>query len=98
LPDGQTLRLEVLDFDLAGTLEPFGFGDLRVLRGRADWPRMTLRYTLQSDGRTLKAGHAQLSDMNYRFDLRGYELRQGELGYEKRMVLQWFDQNFAAPH
>ena len=53
LPDGQTLTIAVLDLDLAGSLRPTPTGELRVLRGGADWPSMSLRYTLQADGRTL---------------------------------------------
>ena len=101
LPDGQTLSLDVLDVDLAGEVEPlrWGWSDLRVLRGGADGPHMTLRYTLQAAGHTLKTGQAQLSDMNYLFASRGYPVRQsGALPYETRMLRQWFDENFAAPH
>jgi hypothetical protein len=101
LPDGQVLRLEILDVDLAGEIEPlrWSWNDLRVLRGGVDSPHMTVRYTLLADGRTLKAGQAQLSDMNYLFAARGYALRQsGALPYETRMLKQWFDENFAAPH
>ncbi len=100
LPDGQTLSLEIHDVDLAGEVEPlrWSWHDLRVLRGGVDSPRMTVRYTLRADGRTLKAGQAQLSDMNYLFAARGYPLRQsGTLPYETRMLRQWFDENFAAP-
>jgi hypothetical protein len=97
LPDGQTLKLDITDIDLAGEIEPLGWNELRVLRGRADWPHLKLRYTLAEGGRTLKAGDAQLADMSYLFELRGYQSAQGELGYEKRMVRKWFDQTFITP-
>lgn len=99
LPAGQTLRLEVTDLDLAGNIEPFGWrrmDDVRVLRGGADWPHLNLRYTLQAEGRTLKAGDAHLSDLSYMYALRGRDLGQGDLAYEKRMVRRWFDETFAA--
>ena len=94
LPDGQVLRLEVTDLDLAGEVQPLGWHDLRVLRGRADWPRMSLRYTLTADGRTLKSGDARLHDMGYLF---GGSLgkRQDDLGHEKRMLDQWFKTEFS---
>ncbi|HEU5434826.1 MAG TPA: DUF3016 domain-containing protein, partial [Telluria sp.] len=40
LPPGQDLKVDVLDFDLAGRMSPNTRAgqDLRVLRGRADWP------------------------------------------------------------
>lgn len=92
LPDGQTLTLEFTDVDLAGEIEPWGWQDLRVLRGRADWPRLTLRYTLGAGGRTVKTGEAALSDM-------GYALRRHDdaLGPEKRLLDQWLRSEFAAP-
>ena len=90
LPDGQVLKLQVTDLDLAGEIEPFRWHDLRVLRGRADWPQMSLRYTLSADGRTLKTGDARLQDMGYLFTTQ-----QGDLGYEKRMLEQWFKATFS---
>ena len=95
LPDGQLLKLDVTDLNLAGAIEPFRWHDLRVLRGRADWPQMSLRYTLTADGRTLKSGDAQLQDMGYMF-YNSASLRQEDLGYEKRMVEQWFKAEFGA--
>jgi Protein of unknown function (DUF3016) len=92
LPDGQTLRLEVTDLDLAGEIRPFAWHDTRVLRSGADWPQMSLRYTLQADGRTLKSGEARLSDMGYQF-----ARRSETLGYEKAMIDRWFRQEFSAP-
>lgn len=96
LPDGQTLKLEVLDVDLAGGVEPWGWDELRVLRGRADWPRMTLRFSLQAGGQTLKAGEERLSDMNYMFARPGLDMQGGDLVYEKRMLSEWFVRTFAA--
>lgn len=98
LPEGQTLRVEVRDIDLAGNIEPFGWyrsDEVRVLRGRADWPHVYLSYTLQANGRTLKAGEAQLADLSYMYSLRGRDRSVDDLGYEKRMVRRWFDETFA---
>lgn len=97
LPDGQTLRLEVTDIDLAGETYPGRWiSDLRVLRGGADWPRLSLRYTLLDGGRALKAGDARLSDPAYMFSHRSQVAVDSELGYEKRMLKQWFDENVVA--
>jgi hypothetical protein len=95
LPDGQTLKLEVTEFDLAGEILPWGRGqELRVMGQHVDWPHLALRYTLQSEGRTLKAGEANLTDMNYLMSLRPRD--QGELAYEKRMVRTWFEATIVA--
>ena len=96
LPDGQTLRVEVLDIDLAGEVWPRVPSEVRVLRGRADWPHMSLRYTLLDGSRTVKAGTARLSDMNYLFSQRGVQ-QYGDLPYEKRMMERWFSEQIAAP-
>ncbi|MDO8418443.1 MAG: DUF3016 domain-containing protein [Rubrivivax sp.] len=95
LPDGQTLKIEVLDVNLAGEVEPHGWDEVRILRGRADWPQMTVRYTLQAGGQTLKAGEAHLSDLNYFAFQRGLRMGHGDLAYEKRMVDRWFSDHFA---
>jgi Protein of unknown function (DUF3016) len=94
LPDGQTLRVEVLDVNLAGEVWPRGAHEVRVLRGRADWPHMTLRYTVLDGNRTVKTGEARLADMNYLYNhqrLHDY----GDLPYEKRMLDDWFKEAVA---
>lgn len=91
LPAGQDLKVEILDIDLAGRIEPFArsTGDLRILRGKADWPTVTLRYDLQSQGKSLKTGEERITDMSY---LSGYNhYHSGEfLRYEKQMLDRWF--------
>ena len=96
LPDGQTLKVEVLDLDLAGEVKPLRRGgDIRVLRGGADWPSMTLRYTLSAEGRTLRSAEERISDMNYLMHpVRGRG--DGALAYETRLVDQWFADRFSS--
>ena len=96
LPDGQTLTLEVLDIDLAGELRPGAAQEIRVLRGGADWPHMSLRYTLAQNGTTLKSGFERLSDMAYLDHPRRSE-SYGDLAYDKRMLQDWFRKTFTAP-
>ena len=95
LPAGETLRIEVLDIDLAGE-ERFGPRSItgnRVLTGRADWPRIRLRYTLEAPGRPADSREETLSDMNYldRPMTSGVE----RFPYEKRMLDEWFRRRFA---
>lgn len=97
LPDGQVLAIDVTDLDLAGT-ERFGrHGDLRVLRGGADWPRIALRWTLSENGRTVKAGEDTIADMNYLAHVPRSYLGDTDLPYEKRLLADWFDEHFARP-
>lgn len=96
LPDGQVLQVEVTDLDLAGqSLPTRRGGDLRVLRGRADWPSMSLRWTLRAGDRTLASGEERLSDMNYLMHPpRGQD--DGPLPYETRLVDRWFAERVLA--
>lgn len=99
LPDGQTLRLEVTDLDLAGNVEPFGWrgmNDVRVLRGRADWPHLYLRFKLLAPDRELKAGEAHITDLSYMYSLRGRDSPGDMLAYEKHMVRRWFNETFVS--
>jgi hypothetical protein len=100
LPPGQDLRIEVTDIDLAGHATPGARTgrDLRILRGRADWPRMTLRYVLEQNGQVLKSGEAQLSDMSYLDHVNRY-FDTEPLRYEKQMIDDWFEKTIGPlPH
>lgn len=97
LPDGQALKIEVLDVDLAGELKPGSARDIRIVRGGADWPRIKLRYSLQAGNTTLKAGEDNLADMNYLFSQRTIIARDGGLPYEQRLINRWFTETFASP-
>ena len=91
LPPGENLKIEVLDIDLAGRMWPRRNGgeDIRILNGGADWPRMHLRYTLEQDGKVLRSGDEQLSNMNYMQGVSRYS--DGDtLRYEKQMLDDWF--------
>jgi hypothetical protein len=92
LPASQTLQVEVLDIDLAGDAFPrVALRDTRVLRGRADWPRMHLRYTLREGDKVIKSGEDRIADMNYL--MGSLRLNQDSpLPYEKRMLDNWFDE------
>jgi hypothetical protein len=94
LPPDQTLRVDVLDVDLAGKLQPTRrWGLVRVVGGRLDWPRMVVRYRLEEHGQVVASGEEALTDM-------GYDLRLGSLpGHEsleadKRMLRDWFRSHF----
>ena len=93
--DGQTLKIEVLDVDLAGEVRPGSRAwDVRVLRGRADWPRITLRWSLDGAGATPRSGEAVVQDMAYLQRIRP-TLSDTALIYERRMLDEWFRQQFA---
>lgn len=94
LPADQALHIEVLDIDLAGELRPMyrTMQEVRVLRGRADWPRIQLRWTLSRGEQVLDSGSATVSDLAY-LD-HGDRHAEGPLPYETRMLTRWFQQRF----
>lgn len=93
LPANQTLKVEVLEVDLAGALRPqLGGTDLRVVTGGADFPRMRLRYSLTGD-RVQRSGDERLADLDYTHGLANRGDSQALL-YEKRMLYAWFKARF----
>lgn len=97
LPDGQTLKVQVLDIDLAGELVPtMRAHDLRVLKGSVDWPQIKLHWDLLGpDGRPLQSGDERLSDMAYlvRTPRRA---SIDALAYDLRLLDEWFARRFGA--
>jgi len=92
----ETLKIEVLDLDLAGWARFAGRApnDSRVVRGGADFPTMKLRYTLQSP-QGAKSGEADLSDMTYQNHGLTTRGASEPYYYEKRMIDDWFRSTFA---
>jgi hypothetical protein len=91
LPAGQELNVDVTDIDLAGEtrMNRMRGQDIRILNGRADWPRMALRYNITQDGKVIKSGEDHISDMGY----MQHSVHRGNddaLRYEKDMLDQWF--------
>jgi hypothetical protein len=94
--DGQTLKVEVLDVDLAGEVRPGARPyDIRVLRGTADWPRITLRWTLEGAGAAPRSGEAVVQDMAYLQRLQP-PLSESGLVYEQRMLQEYFRSQLGA--
>lgn len=100
LPAAQSLEVELLDLDLTGTvrLSRHPVGEVRVVTGRADGPRIRLRYTLREAGSTLASGEDALYDAalprlgDARDSTGGDPLR-----HERTLLDHWFAQRFAAP-
>jgi len=95
LPPGQDLKIDVTELDLAGRLEPMrrSGNEIRVLRGRADWPRMHVRYSLTQDGKVINSGEADLADMSYMDHVNQFD-SGNSLRYEKHMIDEWFSKTF----
>jgi hypothetical protein len=99
LSEGQVLNVEVTDVDLAGNMRPTrrNAGEIRVVRGSADWPRIKLSYVLEANGQTLKRGEEVVADLNYSGHGANYGTPE-PLRYEKQMLEYWFKARFTAPH
>ena len=98
LAASDTLRVDVLDIDLAGDFETnrlTRFSDVRVVRDIAS-PRITLRYTLKQGDRVATGAEEQLSDMNFLWSHNRYSSGD-RLRYEKPMLDKWFETHFAKP-
>ena len=94
LPPDEALSIEVLDVDLAGSVRPSRRGDVRIDRGGADWPRITLRFTLSKDGVAQQSGTENIADMDYLRRIGDYKSSES-LSHEKRMLEAWFRDRFA---
>ncbi len=94
LPDGQRLRIDVLDVDLAGEQVLRRGSEVRVLRGGADWPQIRLRWTLERGGVALKSGEDRLSDLGYLSGRTAPSSSEGDFPHEKRLLTQWFRAQF----
>lgn len=93
LADGQVLRIQVLDIDLAGRARPTRWlHRTRVTDNPLDWPRLHLRYALESGGRLLRSGEQSIADLDFQSHL-SHDAWQ-ELGIEKRMLADWFRSTF----
>jgi hypothetical protein len=92
IPADQTLRIEVLDMDLAGEQHMGSRGqEVRVMRGRADWPRIKLRYTWERPNVPAQSAEETVSDMAY---LQRTVPSTEAFAHEKRMLETWFKQRF----
>lgn len=93
LPAAQTLKVEVLEVDLAGTVRPqFDGSGLRLVTGGADFPLIRLRYSLTGDGQP-RSGDERVADLDYTRGLANRGDSQA-LFYEKRMLFAWFKSRF----
>ena len=97
LPADQTLNIEVLDVDLAGTVERSrrDGSEVRVIRGRTDFPRMHVRFALNAGGQTVRTGDEWVVNLNFARGFAPFRENDIGLGHEKRMLEAWFKMRFA---
>ena len=99
LAEGDVLKVDVTDVDLAGELRPVpSRGDqVRIVRGRADWPRFSLRYALEGNGRPVKQGEETLANLDYANTLPSIGSYE-PMRYERLLLEAWFKARFVEAH
>jgi hypothetical protein len=90
LAPNQTLKIEILDIDLAGRRDVLGAGvnDIRVY-DELNSPRIKLRYALEEDGHAVLNGEEALADPLYLNSLAPSSTGD-PLRYERPMLTKWF--------
>ena len=96
LPDGQALKVDVLDVDLAGEEVVRNGRDLRILRGGADVPRLAVRWTLEQGGHSLRSGDDRLTDLGYLNGRIPSNASLSDLPFEKALLTRWFQERVLA--
>lgn len=92
-----TLKIEVLDIDLAGHFPPMGVGgsNLRVVTDITG-PRIRLHYSLvRDDSAPVSGGEELLSDLNFMVPSNRYSSGD-RLRYEKALLDRWFEKRFGS--
>ena len=93
LPEGQVLKIDVTDVDLAGDTNASGIHRTRIIKHLYS-PRMNFSYQLfDAEGKVIQADEAVVKDMNF-MSGNSLKYRNKSLGYEKKMLDDWFDKTF----
>jgi len=95
LPEDQVLKIDVTDVDLAGDTNAAGIHRTRIVK-QIYSPRMNFSYQLlDADGKVIQSEEVVVKDMNF---MSGTSLkyRNKSLGYEKKMLDDWFEKTFKA--
>ncbi|TWX55166.1 DUF3016 domain-containing protein [Colwellia hornerae] len=94
LPVSQTLNIEVTDIDLAGDVLASGLHQIRVIKDLY-FPRIKLSFTLiNAEKAIILSDNVNLKDMNFMMGGR-LKYRNNALGYEKKLLDDWFKDVFA---
>jgi Protein of unknown function (DUF3016) len=96
LQPNHSLRIEVLNVDLAGRRQTLRSmtSDVRFASGDADWPRIEVRYTLQTEAGVAAPVQETIVDMAYLRRVFEQRYISDPLRYEKRMLDNWFKARF----
>ncbi len=94
LPKEQVLKITITDVDLAGSTNSAGIHRTRIVKD-IYFPRMNFSYQLvDADGKEIKADTVVVKDMNFMHNT-SIKYRNKALGYEKKMLDDWFSETFS---
>lgn len=95
LPEGQTLKIEVTDVDLAGHVRAGSMNSTRIIKSSYP-PRMNFSYQLlDADGKEIKAEDVVVRDLGYLSGSLPIKYRRDLFGYEQKMLDDWFRDTFS---
>lgn len=95
LPEGQTLKIEVTNIDLAGDTRIAGINDIRVIKSGYP-PRMSFSYQLLDEkGSVIKSEDVNLKDLNF-IENSQLKYRHDSFGHEKKMLDDWLKKTFSS--
>jgi len=93
LPEGQTLKIDVSNVDLAGDVNFGGARRYRLIK-EIYFPKMHFSYqVVDMNDVEISSGKADLKDMNFMSN-SGLRYRNKSLGYEMKMLDDWFKDTF----
>ena len=95
VPQGQRLAVTITDVDMAGRIEPWqnSQANVRIVRDVYP-PRIALTFKLaDADGAVLKQGGRELRDLTFMQNTAAN--RSGSLRYEKTLLDNWLQHEFA---
>jgi len=95
LPEDHQLKIEVTDVDLAGDTNVAGISRVRIIKDLYI-PRMEFSYQLlDSNSKVILTDEVKLKDMSF-MSKSQLKYRNKPLGYEKKMLDDWFEATFNA--
>ena len=93
LPEGQILKLNITDVDLAGDTHVGGVDQIRIVKD-IYFPKMNFSYSLfDANGIVVLSEEVILKDMNFMMG-NTLKYKNKSLGYEKKMIDEWFTETF----
>ena len=93
LPEGQVLKLDITDVDLAGDTHSGGINQIRIIKD-IFFPKLNFSYTLHdANGSVIISDNVELKDMTFMMT-NTLKYKNKSLGYEKKMLDEWFTGTF----